>query len=891
MSSGTENDRTPPASAGDQVGKYQVLSVLGQGGMGVVFRALDLELHREVALKCPWPAHVSDPVLRKRFLREGRASSKLSHPNIVPILDGFEANGLPWIAFQLVEGSDLQCTLAGGSRLPALTVVRHSEEIAQALAAAHGRGILHRDITPRNILVSKDGHVLLTDFGLARTIRNVDSETSSSSDTTLTEWGSILGTPRYMSPEQTLGKDVDERSDLFSFGAVIYQMCTGQHAFPGEKFGEVLDAIMHREPAPIARFTYEVPAELERIVRKLLAKDPEERYQSARDLLADLRALRRELESGTWKRPEPHAAWWKHPLVIAGIAGAAVVPLTIILLQRREPAKSSFPLGNPIQVTTSAGLDTDPAISPDGTRVAYSSDEAGQLDIYVIDVHGGTPLRLTDHSSADTAPTWFPDGSAIAFVSNRSGELAIWKVGQMGGSATLLVPDAYDPAFSPDGKWIAFTRADSTGFDAISIAPVSQASAARLLTGPGVPGGAVGSPPHCDAAWSNDGSEIAFSAWDNLWIVPRAGGAPRPLTSHGMRDREPAYSPDGRTIYFASYRQGITALWRVDRRTGVSERLTAGAGQESRPSVARDGARLVYCTHSSSQDENDVVLLDRIAGEEILIPGGSDDTMPSLSPDESFFVFVSNRQGSKYDIWKQRLVARRPVGPAERITDQPGNASHPTISPDGRWIVYYLIQGEVRNLWMTPVDSGLPIRITDQSTPTITPSWSPDGTRIAFLSRVEDGVQLWTAKVQNGHMEGPPKQLPVDKLVARRPIWSPGGEWIAVIREIGKDTETWILPADGEQGCRPITKGAQALEVRATKDAFAVWGTWGHDRIVCRFVDPEQGRVLEREPAIDFGDANSVYMFDISSDGNLIAFARDRPYGDLWVLEAKGGSY
>jgi Tol biopolymer transport system component len=858
--------------------------------MGVVFRAMDLELHREVALKCPWPDHVKDPVLQKRFLREGRASSKLSHPNIVPILDSFETNGLPWIAFQLVEGRDLQCTLAQVGRLPAVAVVRHSEEIAQALAAAHAKGILHRDITPRNILLSKDGHALLTDFGLARTLRNVDSETSSSSDATLTEWGSILGTPRYMSPEQTLGTEVDERSDLFSFGAVIYQMCTGHHAFPGEKFGEVLDAIMHREPEPISRFTYEVPAELERIVRKLLAKNLEERYQSARDLLADLRALRRELESGSWKQPKPHAAWWKHPAAIAGIAGAAVL-ITFILLQRREPAWSTFPLGNPIQVTTGAGLDTDPAISPDGTRIAYSSDEGGQLDIYVIDVRGGTPLRLTDHSSADTAPTWFPDGSAIAFVSNRSGELAIWKVGQMGGSSTLLVPNAYDPAFSPDGKWIAFTRGDSTGFDSITVAPVNQTSAARVLTGPLVSSGAVGSPPHCDAAWSNDGREIAFSAWDNLWIVPHVGGEPRQLTSQGMRDREPAYSPDGRTIYFASYRQGIPALWRVDRRTGVSERLTTGAGQESRPSVSRDGARLVYCTHSSSQDENDVVLLDRTSGEEIVFPGGSDDMLPALSPDESFFVFVSNRQGSKYDLWKQRLERRRPVGPPERITDQPGNASHPAISPDARWIVYYLIEGEVRNLWMTSVDPGLPIRITDQSTPTITPSWSPDGTRIAFLSRGEDGVQLWVATVRNGHMEGQPKRLRVDKLIPRRPAWSPSGDRIAVIREIGKDMEVWILPADGGEECRPFTHGAQALEVRSTKDAFAVWGMWARGRVECRFVDAKLGSVLEHEPAIDFGDSSSVYNFDISPTGNLIAFARDRTYGDLWVLEAKGGSY
>jgi Tol biopolymer transport system component/serine/threonine protein kinase len=890
MSSESRSDRTPPAKAGDRVGKYEVLSILGQGGMGVVFRAMDLELHREVALKCPWPSHVEDPVHRKRFLREARASAKLSHPNIVPILEGFEANGLPWIAFQLVEGSDLQRALAEVGRLSPPIIARHSEEIAQALAAAHGKGILHRDITPRNILIAKDGHALLTDFGLARTVPTVESETTSSSDgSSLTDRGSIVGTPRYMSPEQALGKDVDARSDLFSLGAVIYQMCTGRYAFEGEKFGEILDAIMHREPEPIARFTYEVPAELERIVRKLLAKDPEERYQSARDLLADLRAHRRESESGSRTRPEApaSAASWMRPLAILGIGVAAVLAL---LLWKREPAPRPFPLGNPMQVTTSAALESEPAISPDGTRIAYSANEAGQMDIYVIDVRGGKPLRLTDHSSADTGPAWFPDGSAIAFVSKRSGQESIWRVGQMGGSATLLVPSAYDPAFSPDGRWIAFTRADSSGFDPIMVAPVEQMAMARALTGRDMPAG-TGLAAHRHAAWSNDGREIAFSAWDDLWIVPLDHGTPMRLTSGGTRDREPCYSPDGRVIYFSSYREGISALWRIDRKSKVTERLTTGAGKESRPSVARDGARLVYCTHSSTADENDIVLLNRESGEEIVLSGESDDMMPALSADESFLVFCSNRQGSKYDLWKQRLERRRPAGAPDRLTDQSGNASRPAISPDGRWIAYYLIEGETRNLWTIPAEGGLPLRITDQATSDIAPSWSRDGTQLAFVSIAEQGPQVWIAEIRDGQVQSAPRQLMIGEVAPSRPTWSPDGQSIAVVRRAGQDYEAWIHPASGAGESRPLTHGAQALEVRATEKAFAVCGLWGGDQAVCRFVDPEQGTVLESEPALEFGETSPVYIFDISRDGNLVAFARDRAYGDLWVLEAERGSY
>ena len=892
MSSESDSERLPPVGRGDRVSKYEILSVLGQGGMGIVFRARDCDLHREVALKCPWPAYAADPVLRKRFVREARASSKLSHPNIVPILDSFEANGLPWIAFQLIDGRDLHSTLTELGRLPPSTIIQYSQQIAQALAAAHSKGILHRDVNPRNILVGRDGQILLTDFGLARTLPNRDPETTSSTSegTSITEHGSVIGTLRYMSPEQALGKEVDSRSDLFSLGAVVYEMCTGRHAFDGAKFGEILDVIMHREPEPISRFTYEVPPELERIVRKLLAKDPEERYQSANDLLADLRPLRRNLESKSFPAPAPPRVRSKGRLIaIAGLTGLAAASV-FVLLWKSQSRPRDFPLGNPIQVTSSPSSETDPAISPDGTRIAYASNESGQMDIYVIGSRGGVPLRLTDHPAIDERPVWFRDGTAIAFVSNRSGAPAIWKVGQMGGGATLLVPDGYSPAFSPDGQWIAFSRRDSTGFDSITVARLDRISEAQVLTGRTLPPADQGPGPHRDAAWSPNGNEIVFSGWDDLWIVNAKGGVPERLTKRGVRDREPAWSPDGRTIYFASYREGKSALWRVDRRTGAIDRLSVGTGQESKPNVAADGSRIVYCTHSATDDENDIVLLDRVSGKETIFAGESDDVMPALSADESFLVFSSNRQDSKYDLWKQRLAQRQPVGVPERITDQPGNASRPAISPDGKWIAYYRVDSDLRTLWVIPVEGGLPIQFTNQAIPSISPSWSPDSKRIAFLSISQEGPHLWIADVGDGRVEGDPRQLCKEKVTSSRPTWSPDGRSITVVRDQGKNSEAWVVSADGAEADHPLTKGAQALEVRATEHAYAVCGWWGGDRVECRFVD-QQGTVLKDEFAIDFKGPVPVHAFDISRDGNLVAFARDRPYGDVWVLEARKGSY
>lgn len=287
----------PAASPGWRVGHYEVIEEIGRGGMGVVYRARDLNLGRRVALKCPLPGS-EDPAERKRLLREARSSSSVSHPNIVPILEVFEADGVPWLAMELIEGASLRTLLAGHRPLSLKDALGHAQALAGALEAAHTRSVLHRDVSPNNILVTTDGRALLTDFGLARTLGISDVSSTHSRDSGAPS-GPSAGTFRYMSPEQALGKSVDARSDLFSLGAVVYEMCTGAPALPGDG-PAALDALLHAPPRPMSMLNYQVPDELERIVRKALAKDPEERYQTARDLLVDIRTLRRRLDHGDY---------------------------------------------------------------------------------------------------------------------------------------------------------------------------------------------------------------------------------------------------------------------------------------------------------------------------------------------------------------------------------------------------------------------------------------------------------------------------------------------------------------------------------------------------------------------------------------------------------------
>jgi serine/threonine protein kinase/tetratricopeptide (TPR) repeat protein len=333
-----------PAEPGQRISHYEIVAEVGRGGMGVIYRARDLTLGRVVALKCPWPPD-PDPHQRSRFMREARATSLLSHPHIVPLFEVLEEDGTPWLAMELIEGTTLRALLAPERPLPILDVLRHAEGLAGALQAAHARKILHRDVNPNNIMVTADGRAVLTDFGLAQFVRISDTSTTHTRDSQADGKGRVVGTPQYMSPEQALGKPVDARSDIFALGAVIYEMCTGRQAFPG-RGGDVVDAILHREPTSVSRLNYEVPEELERIIRKALAKNPDERHQDARDLLVDLRTLRRRIDLGSYAGEHVEGPARRRGLSrwLLGAAVVAAVALGLVAaLRKPEPVPSPSP--------------------------------------------------------------------------------------------------------------------------------------------------------------------------------------------------------------------------------------------------------------------------------------------------------------------------------------------------------------------------------------------------------------------------------------------------------------------------------------------------------------------------------------------------------------------
>ncbi len=411
---------------GQTLGHYRIESKLGEGGMGVVYKARDTHLDRPVAIKVLPPERVADPERKRRFVQEAKAASALNHPNILHIYDIDAANGVDYIAMEYVEGKTVD-ELIARKGMPIRDVLKYATQVADALAAAHAAGIVHRDIKPGNIMVTgpASGHpglVKILDFGLAKLTEREESEYSASTETMRrrTEEGAILGTLAYMSPEQAEGKKVDARSDIFSLGSVLYEMITGRTPFQGETKMATLMAVIQKDPPPMA--AVEVPQELERIVSRCLRKDPDRRIQHMGDVKLALQELMEESASGKLTAAPPkrrgHAA-------VLWIAAAFLLVATLAAVAwwtlRPRALRQGVELA---RVTADEGLTAFPALSRDGKLLAYASDRSGDgnLDIWVQQTgSGGAPLRLTRDPADESEPAFSPDGTWIAFRSEREG--------------------------------------------------------------------------------------------------------------------------------------------------------------------------------------------------------------------------------------------------------------------------------------------------------------------------------------------------------------------------------------------------------------------------------------------------------------------------------------
>ena len=865
-----------------KLGPYQILGPLGAGGMGEVYRALDTRLAREGAVKILPEAVARDPDRSARFEREARALAALSHPNVLAIHDVGREGEVAFAVTELLEGETLRDRIVRDR--PSW---RKSAEIAAAiadgLAAAHARHIVHRDLKPENVFLTADGRVKVLDFGLAKAVEPVLSEADTLASPHFTSEGRLVGTVSYMSPEQARGQRVDERTDVFSLGIVLFEMLRGYRPFDRATAADTIAAVLHEEPIPAGESLAAVPPALDTIVSRCLEKSPAERFHSAHDLALALRSISSETVSGQRRRREAGPRFPSRPLLAAAAGAALAASLGVAWLFARPDGSPPDP-GESQQVTSSPGWEIEPAVSPDGRYVAFSSDAGGTADIWVVDSRGGEPLQLTDRPgdggapASDRNPAWLPDGRSVLFSSDRSGRRDVWQVPALGGSPSLVVEDADEPAISRDGSFLAFTRPGPSGDRRIWLAPLREPGSARPLTTD--EGGLW---DHAGPAFSPDGRSVCYSDFRDLWTVGVEGGRPRPLTTEGAFDSEPVFSPHGEAVYFASKRERVGAIWRLSLGGGPPRRVTTGTGPERSPSFSEDGKTLAWCTYRRNSD---VLVVDRLRGAVHRVGGELHDETPAVAPDGSAVAFTSDRFGA-HDLWLQPFGAGSPEGAVRRLTWLPeGGPATPDFSPDGRFIAFFrAVRGE-RDIWILPVEGGSPRVLVEHPGRDIHPAFSPDGTRLAFVSSRSGTENVWVAGFADGRLAGEPWRLTDGEVAASLPSWSPDGRRVAFLRG---DT-LWVVEA--RAGAVPIRTPVRGLLSNALwetdGESVVAAGVW-EGRASLRRIRLADGAWEELHPPVSLDVTASSSFVSASRDRLTLAVHASDLKGDVWVTRMGGG--
>jgi Tol biopolymer transport system component/predicted Ser/Thr protein kinase len=841
--------------AGQTLLHYRILEKIGEGGMGAVYKAQDTHLDRFVAVKVLPHDRMADPDRRQRFVQEAKAASALNHPNIVVVHDIAADRGLDFIVMEYVEGKTLDL-LIGRKGLKLNEALGYAAQIADGLAKAHAAGIVHRDLKPTNVMVTPEGRVKILDFGLAKLVEGGPAgdlgptATLGGPDRPRTEEGYILGTVSYMSPEQAEGKPVDARSDIFAFGAVLYEMLTGQRAFHHESRIATLAAILNEDPKPVLQVNEALPPDIEPVLARCLRKDPHRRWQSMSDLRIVLQDLKDDSESGRLRRPEAAPRGRRaSPFVWVGLGAALVAAAGLFWLLR---PKARGPVEYEItRMTYDAGMSSHPSFSPDGRMFVYTSDrDGGGSHIWLQQVAGGATLQLTSGEARDRFPSFSADGTKVIFNSTRDGG-GLFEVGLLGGSVRKLAGRGVGPRPSPDGAWIA----------CLSVPAVLGREPVGLLLVPAKGGEPVPFRPEFSVVgiqtgaaplWSPDGRFILFNgrrvddpATLDWWAVPVAGGPPVRTGAHENLRIPPVWqSPTAWSGPYAYYSIGTTVegvniyRTRIDPKTlkvgGPAEQVTSGAGIQYEVSALPDG-RLLY----SQMTWVAKILSLEARPDEGLITGApifvSQDLTakfgPGLSRDGSQLVYgaFGGLRSNRYEIRIRDLA----TGEEKALpVDSKEFGQSPRISPDGTVVSYRdLRNGAVRTFVMSTREtagreacdsceilgffgdprfalvadaaeglSKLDLS-TGQRTPVLKaaegqisePAVSPDDRWVAFVRAKANGRgALLIAPLAAGPAE--PKDwitLCDEDRFLGSPAWSPNGRWLYYLSERDGSCKVW----------------------------------------------------------------------------------------------------
>jgi Tol biopolymer transport system component/serine/threonine protein kinase len=875
----TELSRLVPAdlTKGEMLAHYRVESKIGQGGMGVVYRAWDTRLDRRIALKVLRPDQINDPVHRQRLVREARAASALVHPNIVTVHDVGTDRAIDYIAMEHVEGRPLD-QLIPREGLSTRQALAYAIQIAAALAGAHASTVVHRDLKPGNVMVTREGLIKLLDFGLAQ--KRGPRQEKSAEGVTVTMNSEIAGTPQYMSPEQIRGDIIDHRSDVFACGLVLCRMLTGRDVFDRGTAVGTMNAILTEDPAELLAPHSAIPPSVSSVILHCLEKAPEDRFQSAHDLQFALEACAAGLgpmplaaETSALRRYGP---WIAAIVLCSALAAGAVYGL--FGGHRKHPSVDGMIFA---QITNDAGPELFPSLSADGSTVVYAGKSAGNWDIYLHRAGASEIVNLTkDSDSDDTQPAFSPDDSSVAFRSERSGG-GIFVMRRDGSSVRRVSDAGYNPAWSPDGTKLVYAE-ESIARPEDRSGRVSRLWIVDLATGQRR---LLNKDDGVQPSWSPNGQYIAYWAIDldgdrDLWTVRVSGGPPIRITRDHYLDWNPVWSPDGNWLYFCSNRGGSMGIWRVPIKEstgeahGSPEPIHTPASYPAHLSFSRNGRYMAYVqqitTGRLSAVRFDPERAAVVSEPKEILQSVKGIARPSLSPDGEWLAFNSTEQDEELFIMNADGSGLR------QLTNGGYRNRGPRWSPDGKHLAFFSTRSGDWEIWTTEPNGNNLRQLTNLAGYNVAwPVWSADGRHLAYTifglnTFLIDSTKAWDAQAPE---KLPP--FPGEGEIFNGWNWSPDGSMVAGF-------------LNREEGIALYNVAARSYRKLTAHGADPVWFS---DSRRLLFLDKGKIHLLDiatgvtRELVSAAPEEIARRGFSIAPDDRRIYFSVSTTEADVWMLE------